>query len=314
VDRRTIVRALLLGATIYALVLIAAAILPAIDGGLKSRALAYDFGRLRLQFSNAAFLIPAMAWVAVRLVIRPSIRDGAWLVLLAAAVVLSATRVSIIGGTGIVVLAAVTTAWRQPAPLSSHGRRLILGGVLLVASFGAAVTVLRIAQGDAGFLGRILFQDPGSSVGAIESGRFATYRAAIDVIDDSPIVGSGLGRLVQFDFSPGGSRPSTPGMQPGVDDAYLTVAMKAGVVGAIVFALMMLWPLWRAYHRRRDRLAWWFIPGWVGIIGLTVTQSFSTSGYGPFGVALLLVVLALRPIPESRTVPAFRAADVRPDR
>jgi hypothetical protein len=57
----------------------------------------------------------------------------------------------------------------------------------------------------------------------------------------------------------------------------------------------MAWPLWMAFRRRRDRLAWWFVPGWLGVIALSVTQSFATSGYGPFGVSLLLVVLALRP-------------------
>jgi hypothetical protein len=58
----------------------------------------------------------------------------------------------------------------------------------------------------------------------------------------------------------------------------------------------MLWPLWQAFRRRRDRLAWWFIPGWLGVVGLSVTQSFATSGYGPFGLSLLVVLLALRPV------------------
>jgi hypothetical protein len=89
-------------------------------------------------------------------------------------------------------------------------------------------------------------------------------------------------------------------MQPGVDDAYLTVAMKSGVVGTAVFAAMMAWPLLAFLRRRRDRLAWWFLPGWLGVLGLSLTQSFATSGYGPFGLALLLVLLDLRP---ARTAP-----------
>jgi len=313
VDRRAIVRGLLIGATIYAVVLIATAIIPVIDGALKDRALTYDFGRLRLQFSNGSFLIPPMAYVAARVVTRPSIRDGAWLVLLATPVVLSATRVSILVGVGTVGLAALWTAWYHPATLLTQARRLALAAALLVVSFGAAVGVLRIAsvvaiatlpgseeaaggaQGDAGFVDRILFQDPRSGVDAIEQGRFATYRSAVNVIGISPIIGSGLGTLVPIAFTFGGSQPSTPGMQPGVDDAYLTVAMKAGVPGVLSFSLLMLWPLWHAFRRRSDRVAWWFVPGWLGVIALSVTQSFATSGYGPFGLSLLVVLLALRP-------------------
>lgn len=314
IDRRAIVRGLLLGATIYAVVLILTAILPVIDGALKDRALTYDFGRLRLQFSNSGFLIPPMAYAAARVVTRPSIRDAAWLVLLATPVVLSATRVSMLAGVATVGLATLWTAWYHPAPLVTQARRLALVAALLVVSFGAAVGVLRTAsivaiatlpkseeaaggaQGDQGFVDRILFQDPTSSVDAIGQGRFATYRSAVKVIRAGPIIGSGLGTLVPIAFTFGGSEPSTPGMQPGVDDAYLTVAMKAGIGGAAVFGLLMLWPLWQAFRRRRDRLAWWFIPGWLGVVGLSVTQSFATSGYGPFGLSLLLVLLALRPV------------------
>ena len=129
-----------------------------------------------------------------------------------------------------------------------------------------------------------------------------TYRAALDVIDDAPILGSGLGTLVPTDYTFGGSRPSTPGMQPGVDDAYLTVAMKTGVIGTILFMAMMAWPILAALRRRRDRLAWWFLPAWLGILGLSLTQSFATTGYGPFGLALLLVLIDLRP--RRRPAPA----------
>ena len=122
---------------------------------------------------------------------------------------------------------------------------------------------------------------------AIEAGRFVTYRSAVAVIRESPVIGSGLGTLVPIDFTFGGSRPNTPGMQPGVDDAYLTVAMKSGVLGFLVYAAMMAWPLWAIARRRRDRMAWWFLPAWLGVLGLSLTQSFATTGYGPFGLALL---------------------------
>lgn len=309
-DRRAIARGLLMGASLFAVVLIALVLLPPFAGALESRALTYDWGRLRLQFSNSIFIIPALAYVTSRVTVRPSRRDALWLLLLAVAIVLSVTRMSIVAGLGTVGLAFLWTAWQHrsrltPAIAIRRGA-LIAGllatsfvGALLLVTVGAAIEPPRQAGGldgtDSGeIFDRILFQDPGSSVQAIERGRFATYWAAVEVIKEAPILGSGLGTLVPIDFTFGGSRPSTPGMQPGVDDAYLTVAMKTGVVATVVFALMMAWPLYAALRHRRDRVAWWFLPGWLGILGLSLTQSFATTGYGPFGLALLLVLIDLR--------------------
>jgi len=312
-DRRAIVRGLLIGATVFAVVLFLVVVLPVFSGGLEARALVYDWGRLRLQFSNSIFLIPALAYLATRLTVRPSWRDAGWLTLLFLAVVLSVTRMSILAGLATVGLAFVWAAWTHRrsigiVPTVVRGAGLALLVVLAsVVAVGSIVAGARFedslatageepgsdASGDV--VDRILFQDPNSSIGAIERGRFATYRSALDVIRTSPILGSGLGTLVAIDFTFGGSRPSTPGMQPGVDDAYLTVAMKTGVIGLLVYAAMMAWPLWAFIRRRRDRMAWWFIPGWLGVLGLSLTQSFATTGYGPFGLALLLVLLDLRP-------------------
>lgn len=311
-DRRAIARGLLVGATLYAGLLIAVVLLPPFAGALEERALAYDWGRLRLQFSNSIFLIPALAYVASRLTVRPGRRDTLWLLLLAVAIVLSVTRMSIVAGIGTVGLAFLWAAWQHRARLSlprfiRHGALIggvlglsFAGGLLLVIVGGVISPPADSGQPGSGgsdseeIFDRILFQDPGSSVGAIERGRFATYRAALDVIDDAPILGSGLGTLVPIEFTFGGSEPSTPGMQPGVDDAYLTVAMKTGVVGTVVYGAMMAWPLYAAFRRRRDRMAWWFLPAWLGVLGLSLTQSFATTGYGPFGLALLLVFLDLR--------------------
>lgn len=317
VDRRTIVRGLLLGSTGFALTLFAIVLLPTFPGGLESRALTYDWGSLRLQFSNSIFLVPALAYVATRLAVRPRRWDALWLLVLATAIVLSVTRMSIVAGIGTIGLAFVWAVWRHRDAMSvgqvvRNGAlvTIVLGasliGTLGLVMVGTAVQVPSVETGDRAptdggeIIGRIMFQDPNSSVTAVERGRFVTYRAALRVIGDAPIVGSGLGTLVPIDFTFGGSQPSTPGMQPGVDDAYLTVAMKAGAIGVIVFAAMMLWPLTALVRRRRDRLSWWLLPGWIGVLGLSVTQSFASTGYGPFGLALLLVVIDLR---TARAVP-----------
>jgi O-antigen ligase len=313
-DRRAIARGLLIGATLFSLVLLAVVLLPAFAGGLESRALTYDWGRLRLQFSNSVFLIPALAYVTTRLATRASPRDLLWLLLLATAIVVSVTRMSILAGLGTIGLAFVLAVWRHrrelgPWPVVRNGA---LVAVVLLASVAGALGIVAAGAtvspspedggtgsttGSGEIVDRILFQDPGSSVSAIEQGRFTTYRAALAVIDDAPLLGSGLGTLVPIKFTFGGSQPSTPGMQPGVDDAYLTVAMKTGVVGTLAFAAMMLWPLLVALRRGRDRLAWWYLPGWIGVLGLSLTQSFATTGYGPFGLALLLVLIELRAAP-----------------
>lgn len=312
IDRRAVVRGLLIGATTFAIVLFSIVLLPTFPGGLEARALTYDWGSLRLQFSNSIFLVPALAYVATRLAVRLTRRDALWLLILATAIVLSVTRMSIVAGLGTVGLAFLWAVWRHrramtPSQVVRHGALIAailvasLGGTLGLVIAGSAVQVpsvdtsTREPTDSQEILDRIMFQDPNSSVGAVERGRFSTYRAALKVIGAAPVTGSGLGTLVPIDFTFGGSQPSTPGMQPGVDDAYLTVAMKAGLIGAAVFAAMMCWPLTAIVRRRRDRLAWWLLPGWIGVLGLTLTQSFATTGYGPFGLALLLVCMDLRP-------------------
>src|SRR4051812_2819774 len=226
VDRRAVVRGLLLGATVYATVLLLVTVLPAFAGGLESRALTYDWGRVRLQFSNSIFLIPAMAYVATRLTFRPNSRDAAWLGLLSVAIVLSITRMSIVFGIGTVGLAFVWATWRYRNALGLGD--VVIRGTLVVATLvvatvvavgailvGSSVNVAFTPQGPGGptdatgdVMGRILFQDPNSSVTAIEAGRFVTYRSAVSVIRQAPIIGSGLGTLVPIDFTFGGSRPN----------------------------------------------------------------------------------------------------------
>ena len=139
-------------------------------------------------------------------------------------------------------------------------------------------------------LSRITFSDETSNLQAIDAGRFESYRKAMAVIGKSAFAGNGLGQLVLLGTNSANSAASRPGWAPGVDDAYLTMALKAGILGLVAFAAMMLIPLqvWGARLRRR-RWAW-FLPAWLGLMILTVTQSYATSGYGPFALALLLAL------------------------
>ena len=187
-DRRAIARGLLIGATLFSFVLIALVLLPVFEGGLESRALTYDWGRLRLQFSNSIFIIASLAYVVSRVATRPRVRDVLWLLLLSTAIVLSVTRMSIVAGIGTIGLAFVWAVWQHRSSLTV--RRVITSGVLvlviLTASLagalglvtaGAAVTT-PVEVGDPGgqatdggeIFDRIMFQDPNSSVGAIERG------------------------------------------------------------------------------------------------------------------------------------------------
>lgn len=313
--RDTLLRAVLTGATLYAVLLVVTAVLPPFDGGLKSHALAYDAGLLRLQFNNGAFVLFAAAWLVSGLVRQPSLRTGIWCALLISAVLLSVTRVSVLVLAGVVVLTIAANIGRGllgkgTAPtirrIPAMGALAVVigatavGGLLLVGSPGMSSAVNPIQ--------RILFLDPSAQVDAILRGRGATYVSAWERIVERPMVGHGLGALIEIGFSAGGSRPATPGMQPGVDNAYLTVATKAGVIGAYALTILFGWPLVEAIRRRRDRHRGQFALAWLAVLGLTVSQSFATVGYGPFVVAFLMAFMALRPVPSGRRFSARYAA------
>jgi O-antigen ligase len=310
VRRPQILRAVLLGSTIFGLAILATAVLPAFDGALKERAMAYDWGLLRLQFSNSIFLVVAIAWVVDALLRKPRWLHAALFVLLAGTILISLTRMSIFGMAGVVglsLLVAIATGAANGEVITAVRRSAVvvallgLSGAIALGTFTfATMTPERATPGQPAPrteapLDRIFFQGPSSSVAAIERGRIATYRAAVAVIGERPITGHGLGTLVAFNYVPGGGRPATPGMQPNVDNAYLTVAMKAGLVGALVFALLVAVPLLEILRRRSDGSIRWFAIAWLGVLALTMTQSFATTGYGPFGLALLIAYVALHP-------------------
>ena len=101
-----------------------------------------------------------------------------------------------------------------------------------------------------------------------------------------------MGSLTDVDYAYSDARANTIGRSPGVDNAYLTVGLKTGVPGMLVFGLLFVLPVVLAI-RRGGRLAHWFVPAWIGLFVLSMTQAYAVSLYGPFAIALILVLPAL---------------------
>jgi hypothetical protein len=306
--RDRIIRGLLLGMTGFAVLIVIAALLPVFPGGLKDQELLYDRGTLRMQFGNSAFLVPAIAYVAARLVARRAPRDVAWLLLLLTAVVLSLTRTSIVAAVG--VLGLVFLGYLLEGRSRPRSWRTSLASAALLAGVSVSALVVGVAVDLAGTpppsqvatndgtapeqpLDRILFQEDRSDLGSVAGGgRFPSYRAAAGVVLDHPLFGAGMGSLTDVGYAYSDARADTIGRAPGVDNAYLTVGLKAGIPGMIVFAALMLSTAWLAL-RRGGPMRRWFLPAWLGLLVLTMTQAFAASLYGPFVFGLLLVIPAL---------------------
>jgi len=311
----SILRALDVGAGAFAVVAIATVVLPFIEGGLKDHALFYDRGTLRMQYANSVFLLPAIARVLDALMRRGGLLAAGWLLLLITALVLSLTRTSLlvmavmaVMVVGVTVLAALiardgrirVTLLRAALAGGTTVAALVLGLGLAVA--GVAVTgppettetgAPARPAGESP-LDRVTFQSEDSnleSTVAAANGRMTTYRNALAVILDTPVLGAGMGSLVDVPFAYNQTRAHTIGKQPGVDNAYLTVGLKAGAIGVLMFAGLMLLPL--LYAVRVPGLRRWFVPAWLAIGVLTMTQSFAVSNYGPFALGLLIAVPVL---------------------
>jgi hypothetical protein len=307
VRRVSLLRALLLGAAAFAVVVAFTALLPAFEGGLKAAAVSYDRGTMRLQYGNSIYLLPALAyaaWVASRRF------DLVWLGLvfgLFGAQVLSLTRTSVLISAGVVLAILVwrLVSWR---PRRVDRRLLVAGASVLVAlavGFFGALTATGVGTprtaAEAGAppaiwnpedpFARLTFVDTQSDLNVIVSGgRFRTYLNALREITPRPLLGGGMGQLADVAFAYNLDRTTTIGRQPGVDNAALTVAMKAGAVGVAAAGALLLLPLLAALRPLRRHLRGWFIPAWLGVLALTVSQSFAVTGYGPYGIGLLLAL------------------------
>ena len=310
-----IARAMLVGGTVFAVAAILVAALPAFEGGLKLKSLEFDRGLLRMQFGNTTMLLIPIAAAVVASVRRPSGRYLLWLGVLIVAGVLSLTRTYILVAAGVVVLATIAAVldarMRPPRALTATGvlapgLAALCAAVLAVglAFLALSVTNFRVAlipDSSGGQvieasgedpLERLLFQNEESGLSALGGGRFETYRKAAAVISEAPIIGSGLGTLMEASYSFGGEEFDTPGFLPNVDNAWLTVGMKAGLIGIAVFGVMLLSGLIGALRGRRW-LRVWLVPAMLGLGVLTLTQSFATTGYGPFVLGLLIVLPVL---------------------
>lgn len=312
VPASAVVRALLVGTTIFAALVVCVAVLPAFEDALKLRALEFDRGLLRMQFGNSTMLLATLAASTVATIRRPTLSKWAWVVLIATAIGLSLTRTFILVAIGVLILATIATLVdgrsrprrvRRPAALGLPAIAVGLGIVLAItfATFATSVTGFTvslslngppsstIAGSEEDPLDRMLLQSEVSGIESLGGGRFQTYRRAIAVIAEGPVIGSGLGTLVVAEYSFGGEEFATPGKLPNVDNAWLTVGLKAGLLGIVAFGLMLGLGVIGAIRGPRW-LRVWLVPTWLGILALTMTQSFATTGYGPFVIGLLVVL------------------------
>src|SRR5919106_1457990 len=108
-----VIRAVLIGLAVFAVLVIAATLLPAFEGGIKSRAMAFDFGILRMQFGPTAFLLIPIAYWGYRLGRGARWLPGAGLLLFLVALALAVTRVGLIVGPLVALGAALLGAWHS---------------------------------------------------------------------------------------------------------------------------------------------------------------------------------------------------------
>jgi O-antigen ligase len=293
--RAAVVRAVLIGCTVFGLTVIAASLLPEFSGGLKDEALRYDGGLLRLQYNNTSLLLPGLAYAAHTLVRHRRLRDIAWLAVLLGAALVSLTRTYLAVAIVVVAVVIVWSALRRRRSVSRDGRavasRRVAAAVIAAAVVGAGVIASNSGAREA--IARVVVSR--SDFSGL-SGRFYTYRAAWDLIAERPVLGLGMGQLVRVPFADG-SRSYVAGMQPGVDNAYLTVGMKAGLSGMAAFALLALVPIAGAVRPPFRRWRPWYLPAWLGLLVLTMTQSYATSGYGPLVIGALIAL----PFMDART-------------
>ena len=109
VTASALVRALLVGTTIFAALVVCVAVLPAFEDALKLRALEFDRGLLRMQFGNSTMLLATLAASVVATIRRPTRSRWAWVVLIATAIGLSLTRTFIVVAIGVMVVATIAT-------------------------------------------------------------------------------------------------------------------------------------------------------------------------------------------------------------
>lgn len=307
-----VLRGIIVGATAFALLAVITTLMPVVEGGLKERALIYDRGTLRMQFGNSIFLVFALGYTTWTWLESRTRSRGVLVVLLMSAIALSLTRMLVLVSLGSLALTCVWWLWasrqRSPAPrrlprLAAVAGMALIGvvlGIVLNTSHPLLEEAIAGLQPEAGPVApgetpenpfdRFFFQGERAGPEAIASGRLSSYARAFLDMTRSPVLGTGMGTLVDIGYTFGGEAFDTPGKLPNVDNAYLTMGLKAGAVGIAVFGLMLLSPF-VAWRRRGIPKLWAWLPAaWVGVLALTMTQSFAVIGYTPFVLSLLLTL------------------------
>jgi hypothetical protein len=320
-SRPSVERALLWGLTIYSAIILIGLLMPLFHGGLKYGAYAYD-PRLRLHYGQAILLLPALALAIDRFVRRPAWPFGALIALFGSAVAVTLTRTLLLGAVAVVTLTAAWAGYEVARRLAAGvrvraiaTRALPAVAVTLIGigvGFGVYQAGVRIWTPDWAYsettvvrgaptesrpvrpsIGRVFDDTSNAGFGAQAGGRLTSYAIAFVDTAESPVVGGGIGQLAEIPWAWGGFRAHTAGAQPGVDNAYLTVGLKAGALGIAAFAAMVLWPLRQVMSPGLRRLRSWYAPAWLAILGLTLIQSFAVSGYAPYALSLIVVLPAL---------------------
>lgn len=147
-------------------------------------------------------------------------------------------------------------------------------------------------------------------------GRVQSYHLAFEQGGESPTYGHGLGTLLRVPWAnqlggPGNTR--TKGFQPAVDNAPLTVLVKAGALGLVASAWLLLCVVWlqlSAILRARGALDRLWIPvallsGTLGILAISQLQAtLLTSRY----ILLFSVFAAISDRYANRTRQGSRSA------
>ena len=314
-----VTRALIWGMTLYAVVIMIAMLLPGFGGGLKLGAYLYD-ERMRLHYGQAIFLLPLAAYAVTQAVRRP-IPWVAVLGLAAAAVSITLTRALIVTFLGVVLLALVWAVMRARHAGDQHGgirsAILRLGPRIAVMALATAIGLaggvgvysagIRIWNGMESGGGIGLSSDrpavdassrltgrEGTDLASQGVGRLPSYARAFVETSQSPLLGHGMGQLTFVNWVRGEFAGHTRNAQPGVDNAYLTAGIKAGAAGIAAITLLLLWPLRRFLAVPRRRMWAWYMPAWLGILALSLIESFAASGYAPFTLSMLIALPLLR--------------------
>lgn len=310
-----IARALVWGMTLYATVILTAMLLPAFPAGLKLGAYLYD-DRMRLHYGQAILLLPLASFAATRAFRRP-IPWVAVLGLAAAAASITLTRALMAAVVGVVVLAVVWSFLRAhrarrserswPLTAKTFGPRVAaillalavgLGGGIGAYTAGIRIWIGADSNGDVGPTTDRPVVDASERIGGQEGsdlesqaiGRLPSYARAFVQTSGSPLLGNGIGQLTFVSWTRGEYAGHTRNAQPGVDNAYLTVGLKAGALGIAAFAVLVLWPLRQFLAVPRRRPWAWYVPAWLGILGLSLIESFAVSGYTPFALSMLIAL------------------------